>query len=169
MASDQANDPALGYRPGTYTTRFTEPTFTFTRDTTFRARGERIQLVNLDEIPSAAAFALAAEIAEEYSSYPFEQHDWVKDLKSRQVEYWGYPGTQIDFIIDDCPPTGCTVTLEAVLWLWGWPPDEKVRLLFIEVPGGPIGFEIHANQSRFDQYWTEVAEPILASIELMDG
>ena len=61
------------------------------------------------------------------------------------------------------------MALETVLWIWGWPPDQNVRLLFIDVPGGPLGFEIHADQTRFDQYWSEVAEPILASLELHDG
>jgi hypothetical protein len=157
------------YLAGTYTTQVFEPSFSFTRGTTFGSRGESVYFTVIDE-PGAYMAVMFPEAAAEYRAYPFGDEEWVEGLTVSEVEYWGYPGSQIDFTAGSCAPlSGCATRILSLPFQWGWYNDtHQVRVLVIDVPDGPIGFLIHGPQYRFDQYWTEVAEPILTSIEFLD-
>ncbi len=159
----------IGYLPGTYSTQLFEPGFTFTQEVTFQSGGENIELVAIEETNTRALYAFAPDPAGELLVFPFDSLPWVQDLEASAVEYWGASGTQIDFTVDDCPAVGCLINISSFVEAYGWIDGARVRLLIIDVAGGPIGLEIATDASRFDQYWSEVAEPILASIEFTDG
>jgi hypothetical protein len=163
-----------GYRAGTYTTRVFQPGFTFTTEAGFDSSGENQGVVPFDEHPtcdSAECFRLVVALSPE-TVESFESNlgtvEWITNVVSSPVEYWGATGTRTDFSIGDCPAGTCFLSLEGFQDTWGFQGGQSVSLLNIDVPGGPIGYVVAANQSRFDQYWTEVAEPILASIEFND-
>ncbi len=177
LTQGQSDADTVGYLPGTYKTRIFEPAFTHTRQTNFQAGGENSLLVNLDYRPNCqneectrSVFALSPDFASQLRVYQFQDLDWVQDLTTTEVELWGYSGTQIDFTVDICPSegNGCFVVIERVD-RWHYLDGSNNRLLFVDVPGGPVGFQISAHHPRFDLYWSEVAEPILASIEFNDG
>ena len=178
LAQDQFQPLALFHKPGTYTTRVFEPVFSFTRDEVFQSFGENAFLISLDEKPTCAADecfqvvnVLSPGFVGQLETALTGDIDWVHDLISSPAEYRGYSGTQIDFTVGACSEEGglpCSIPIEG-LSFWGYRENSHNRLLIVEVPGGPIGFDIGAYQSRFDQYWTEVVEPILASIEFTDG
>ena len=178
LDQDQLRPLALFHRPGTYTTRVFEPTISFTRDAVFHSFGENPFLVSLDARPTCDAAecfkvvnVLSPGFVGQLEEALNDDLDWIHDLTSSPVEYLGYAGIQIDFRVDTCSEEGdlpCSIPIEG-LSFWGYPEFTANRLLMIEVPGGPVGFDIGAHQSRFDQYWTEVAEPILQSIEFSDG
>lgn len=175
LAQTQFQQTTLGYRPGTYTTRVFEPIFSVIREIGFKSFGENTFDVSVDE-PNCEApecfqtvSVLSVDFVDQLQRF-LEDIEWAQDLTSSPVEYWGYNGTQIDFTVDTCPGNnlGCDVPIAGISY-WGYPESTQNRLLVIDVPGGPIGVDIGAHTSRFDQYWTEVAEPILASIEFSDG
>jgi hypothetical protein len=178
MALDRSDfqEQALSYRPGNYTTRVFEPVLSFTRSEVFQSFGENTLIASLDERPTCAglecfqsAAALSPGLVVQIESALGDNPEWAKSLTESSVELWGYSGTQIDFETDTCTTAAsCSVAVEG-LNFWGYFSFTRVRMLIIDVPGGRIGFDIEAHQSRFDRYWTEVAEPILASIEFLDG
>ncbi len=53
-----------------------------------------------------------------------------------------------------------------------WNPDfaenDRVVTLEVDVPGGPVTILVRSPEPSFDTYWTEVAQPILDSIEFLD-
>ncbi len=160
---------AIGYLPGTYTTHLFEPGFSFTQEAAFQSGGENLGLVAIEETSNRALYAFAPDPAGELLAFPFDSLPWVQDLVVSPVEYWGASGTQIDFTVNDCPAVGCLINISSFVEAYGWVDGARVRLLIIDVAGGPIGLEIATDASRFDQYWSEVAEPILTSIEFTNG
>jgi len=177
LDQDQLRPLALFHRPGTYTTRVFEPAISFTRDAVFHSYGENAFLVSLDAQPTCDAAecfkvvnVLSPGFVGQLEKALNNDLDWIQDLTSSPVEYLGYAAIQIDFKVADCSEEGglpCSIPIEG-LSFWGYPEFTANRLLMVKVPGGPVGFDIGAHQSRFDQYWTEVAEPILQSIEFSD-
>ncbi len=159
---------AIGYLPGTYTTRLFEPGFSFTQKGNFRSGGENLDLVAIEETNDRAVYVFSAQPAGQLLGYPFETLPWVQNLTRSAIEYWGASGTQIDFTVGSCPAVGCLINIENFVEAYGWVENNRVRLLIIDVANGPIGVEIATAQSRFDAYWSEVVEPILASIEFTD-
>jgi hypothetical protein len=163
-----------GYRPGTYVTTVFGPGFSFTRDVGFKSTGESMTVVNFDEHPTCdtnecarEVVALSPQTTESLLSN-LDSVDWIVDVVSSPVQFWGTAGTQVDFTVGDCP-LNCILSLEGFQDAWGFREGHAVTVLSIDVAGGPLGILIAADQSRFDQYWTDVAEPILASIEFTGG
>jgi hypothetical protein len=170
LGIDRPGSQTVGYRPGTYATRLFEPKFSFERTVAFRSSGENPFVTALDEEPRSSLRAISPQVAQELLAYPFDSLEWVENFSVSTVEYWGYTGTQLDFTTGDCPEiNGCAFFVESLPWPLGWDSNHHPRLLVIDVPNGPIGLGVDAPRFRFDQYWTEVAEPILASIEFVDG
>ncbi len=156
---------AIGYRPGTYTTRLFEPGFSFTQQAAFQSGGENLDLVAIEENSSRAMYMFSAGPAGQLAAFPFDTLPWVQDLEVSPIEYWGASGTQIDFTVGSCPAVGCLINVDAFIEAYGWVDGSRVRLLIIDVAGGPIAVEITSQKSRFEAFWSEVAQPILESIE----
>jgi hypothetical protein len=170
--------PTWFHRPGTYTMRVFEPGFSFTRDAVFQSYGENALLVSLDERPTCSAAecfqtvsVLSAGFVSQLEPVLTGDTEWVLDLTITPIEFKGLSATQIDFTVETCDSAGglpCSVPIQG-LSSWVYLEETQNRLMIIDVPGGPVGYDIGAHPSSFDQYWTEVAEPILASIEFADG
>ena len=164
------------YLPGTYTTRIFEPRFSFTRDGRFTSGGENGLLVVVQETANCqnpecfqAIYVYSPEVAEDLRAFRFDTLDWPRNLAISSVEYWGKPGTQINFVVGSCPTAGCAVNIESLPGAYGWSEGDQVTLLIIDVADGPIGFEITSHKSRFDAFVSEVADPVVQSIQFIDG
>lgn len=156
------------YLPGTYQTRLFEPRFEFSRSERFRSTGEFPFLVQLDieftgEGPRQM-YAFAPAVAVALDPATLEAFDWTRSFTVGELELLDSPGTWIQFVTEGCP---CLLPLP-LLDDWGWGDEWTVALIRVEVPEGPIGFQISAHRSIFSEYVEQTALPILDSITLLD-
>jgi hypothetical protein len=160
---------------GEYETRFFDPALSFAREERFLSLGENPgSSVALDGATFTPwVYAIATDRLDEVRSVNYAELEWIADLRTTEIEAYGAPATQIDFqIAEECESfTGeCRIPVfdDLHISIESWTSGDRVRLLLVDRSNGPIGFEITASDGEFDTYWTEVAQPILDSIEFLD-
>ena len=163
--------------PGTYTLRQFTPAITFTRTERFRAYGENVDIVEYDShgpyhriLSGAAHENLAAFPDTQPWTHP--DHQWKSDIEVTDTTIDGYPATITGFTADCPDPDGgvdtpfCRFDLEGVPE-WAQTDGQRTAVIVIDLPSGPFTI-VAQSPDDFDTYWTEVAQPILDSIEYLD-
>ena len=165
--------------PGTYVTRLFHPPISFTLPGPTWSRGERLGFVEIDFLdrgPRAVAERglriYGEEIAREVIPTGEQREDeWsvTETLLRTSVDIWGYEARQIDFQLGEACRSGCNMTVQGTRQSqFTWDHTHHVRLLVVPLPDGSLAIEVFTPDSEFDTYWTEVAQPILESIEFLD-
>jgi hypothetical protein len=183
------NRPGDLYFPGTYTTARFQPAFSFTRTETFSSGGERVGIVELDtavvrrffqaaagRVGSVLAFGgpLATEIRGMTEDSPInreEGFDWASNLVVAETSFAGFAAAKISFVAH-CPdqptaPARCDIAIPGLEWWW-FRDGEAVTMIETRIGDTPFVVLVATEQEEFDTYWTEVAQPILNSIEFLE-
>lgn len=179
------------YRKGRYRTRLFEPALTFARTEPFPSGGESFVAVELTADPKPVVHgtyqhvtAFGPPFSEFYAALPTatpdnkpEGWEWAIDQIVTEMIVGGFPAIRTAFT------THCLVDGPAKVgpdWVCVfnpgdasfWPPvfawNDRVAVVEVEVPGGPVTILVQSPRDAFDRYWSEVAQPILDSIEFID-
>ena len=161
--------------PGRYETRFFEPALSFQRAERFISLGENPgEAVALDGGTFTPwTYAIGSDLVDDVRSVDLGAVELISDVLQSEVDILGGPAVQIDFVVaQDCETfTGeCRIPTfdDLHITIESWTEGDRVRLLILDRPERTVAFEITAEAEEFDTYWTEVARPILDSIEFLD-
>jgi hypothetical protein len=164
--------------PGTYTTRLFDPGFTFTNTNQFASAGELPTTAQLDTCDGyncpPLLIAWSGTAARWFRDLPLEDLEFVTNLDRSETQVGGYPAEVADFQGRDCEvesATPCyvlTIPEAPGAAQWAYPPDGRFVIISVDTPAGLVVFDVEVQASNFDTYWTEVAQPILDSIEFLD-
>jgi hypothetical protein len=162
---------------GSYETRLFLPRFSFTQPAMFRSRGESVMALDLDftcpiEDCTRKITAFSHDVAEEIiGEDPAQRLSFASDLRRTLTRIGGVPADRLDFSLSatDCDELrACALLLPSLAdEPVGLGRDTRNVLFVIETPTLMV-ILVEARTVLFDAYWTEVAEPILDSIEFLD-
>ena len=179
VAVGQAN--TVIHEPGTYETRLFTPPLRFTRDEAFTTVGERDQSVAFDLPTNTAMEAFGGELALQLATLldlqPVNRPDawvWVEDIETEDIEVGGYPAT-VTSVTANCLDEAATAN--ALDCFFDIPANgglpflqfhgQRTAVIVVDTPD-PMTIVVEAAGRTFNTYWTEVAQPILDSIEFID-
>ena len=173
------------YLPGDYETRLFSPRLRFTRADRFETVGENAQQVGLDNPPAIDGIppitrridAFAGDAAVAVADLPNLQPgnrpddwDWTTDVRTSEVLIGGIAAHLTTFTAVCIHEPGfadpvCHLEMPAP-GPWTHNHRAGIAIVVVETPE-PLTILAEAGRD-FDTYWTEVAQPILDSIEFLD-
>jgi hypothetical protein len=172
------------YLPGVYQTRAFHPALRFARTTTFTTFGEHAEHLVFDLSDHGAVSSMSGPFGDGMASLPEqsptnapEGWSWVTDSTSTAIEIDDVPATRTDFTADcDFPRPqefrGCEFLHDEIstpgLPVWHHLHNDRVTYIRVHHSIQEFTIIVEANQGHADTYWTEVAQPILDSIEFLD-
>jgi hypothetical protein len=183
-------EPGRGPEPtmhlaGTYETRQFTPRLRFTRTDPFVTIGESTNWLVFDTDHNNSMYLgahsgpLGSQLAELPNLTPITRSDdwqWAVGVETTQDEIAGYPATFTTFTancFDETKPEAnqddCSFTIPALAGgpYWGQRHGDAITVVTLDTTE-PITIIASTDQRTFDTYWTEVAQPILDSIEFID-
>jgi hypothetical protein len=169
--------------PGVYETRAFDPRLRFTRTTRFTSIGEHAEHLVLDLSDDGGIYVMSGSFGDGIASLPEripnlapEDWNWVGGPVSTTISIDEVPATRTDFTARcDFPQTqdrGC-VFLDDDVSLAGLPPwghghGDKITYIRVHHPRQEFTIVVETGPEAVNTYWTEVAQPILDSIEFLD-
>ena len=164
--------------PGTYATRQFENPMRVTRVEPFQSDGESPAVLTFDFPSGKEMVGFAGEAATQMAALPDatpdnrpEGFEWKADVSSQALTVDGRPGIvteyRVECLVDD--NAHCNFQIDG-LQRWSQIHGSRVAVVVVEMSDDEMLTVVVMTEdaASFDTYWTEVAQPILDSIEFLD-
>ena len=172
----------VGYLPGHYETQILRPSLGFSLPGRMRSPGEArsvLPFCDADTNCIPAVMFWTGDNARTFQSLDYPDAVFVSNLTTTETRLGGIPATRLDFEVerDPCPDEFTAGAPCFVIRVpepppgnaqWAFQPGGRFVLIHVSEIDPPLTVFIEASTVTFDTYWTEVAQPILDSIEFLD-
>ena len=165
--------------PGSYETRAFAVPLSFVAPVPLPSNGDSNSLVQIFQGPNddtASSYPPRSSMrvwtddaAAWIATIPESAWDWgeATDVTLTEVTVGGLEGARHDFTCHRPEGTDCVAGDLTGIPI-GYRHGQHVTIIDVATPAGQAVFEVFADPARFDEFWTEVAGPILDSIEFLD-